>query len=133
MALLRRDEEQAFKPSGGTQTLLGAGSEFEGKLNFQGIVHIDGKFSGEIHTPDELNVGQSARINGELFIGHLVVHGEIQGTIHAKNLVELEPTARVFGVIEAPALIVKKGALFEGTSRMGAKPSESKPSPAPGK
>jgi cytoskeletal protein CcmA (bactofilin family) len=136
MALLKRDEEQAFKPGSGTATLLGAGSEFEGKLTFQGSVHIDGKFKGEIQTQDELNIGQSAKVSAEINVGSIVVHGEVQGNIRAKSLVELEATARVFGTIETPALIVKKGAMFEGTTKMGAKITpitDAKASPAPGK
>ncbi|MBS2029897.1 MAG: polymer-forming cytoskeletal protein [Deltaproteobacteria bacterium] len=121
MAMLKREEENAFKQAGGTATLLGAGSEFEGKLTFQGSVHIDGKFSGEIRTSDDLTVGQAAKVSAQIHVGSIVVHGEIQGDVHAKNLVELESTARVFGTIETPALVVKKGAIFEGTTKMGAK------------
>jgi cytoskeletal protein CcmA (bactofilin family) len=121
MAMLKREEESAFKPAGGTATLLGAGSEFEGKLTFQGSVHIDGKFSGEIRTSDDLNIGQAAKVSAEIHVGSIVVHGEVQGNIHAKNLVELEATAKVFGMVETPALIVKKGAIFEGQTKMGAK------------
>ena len=136
MAMLKREEESAFKPAGGTATLLGAGSEFEGKLTFQGSVHIDGKFSGEIRTTDELNIGQAAKVSAEIHVGSIVVHGEVQGNIHAKNLVELESTARVFGTIETPALIVKKGAMFEGQTKMGAKVTPINAAanpPAPGK
>lgn len=136
MAVLKRDEENAFRTAGGTATLLGAGSEFEGKLTFQGSVHIDGKFTGEIRTSDELNVGQAAKVSAQIHVGTIVVHGEIQGDIHAKNVVELESTARVFGTIETPALIVKKGAIFEGSTKMGAKVTPinaSVPVPAPGK
>ena len=121
MAMLKREDEVAFKPAGGTATLLGAGSEFEGKLTFQGSVHIDGKFAGEIRTTDDLNIGQAAKVSAEIYVGSIVVHGEVQGNIHAKNMVELETTAKVFGTIETPALVVKKGAIFEGTTKMGAK------------
>lgn len=127
MAVLKRDEENAFRPAGGTATLLGAGSDFEGKLTFQGSVHIDGKFSGEIRTTDDLNIGQAAKVSAEIFVGSVVVHGEVQGNIHAKNVVELEATARVFGTIETPALIVKKGAMFEGSTKMGAKAAPASP------
>ncbi len=123
-------EDAALKPSGGSTTLLGAGSEFEGKLTFQGSVHIDGKFKGEIFTSDDLNVGQSAKLQAEISVGSIVVHGEINGNIKAKTLVELETTARVFGTIETPALIVKKGALFEGSTKMGAKVTPISAAPA---
>lgn len=136
MAILNRQEEAAFKSGGGTATLLGAGSEFEGKLTFQGSVHIDGRFSGEIRTSDDLNIGQAAKVSAEIHVGAIVVHGEVQGNIYAKNQVELESTAKVFGTIETPALVVKKGAIFEGSTKMGAKVTpitEAKPVPAPGK
>jgi cytoskeletal protein CcmA (bactofilin family) len=131
MALIKREDEQAFKPPAGTNTLLGAGSEFEGKLTFQGSVHIDGRFKGEIVTTDELNVGQAAKVSAEITVGSILVHGEITGNIKAKSLVELESTARVFGTIDTPALVVKKGAIFEGTTKMGAKISSINEAPKP--
>ncbi len=133
MALIKRDDEQAFKPPPGTNTLLGAGSEFEGKLTFQGSVHIDGKLKGEIVTSDELNIGQSAKVSAEISVGSILIHGEVNGNIKAKSLVELEATARVFGTIETPALVVKKGATFEGTTKMGAKVTPITEAKAPGK
>jgi cytoskeletal protein CcmA (bactofilin family) len=121
MAMLKREDDPAFKSASGTATLLGPGSEFEGKLTFQGTVQIEGKFSGEIRTTDDLNIGQAAKVSAEIHVGSILVHGEIQGNIKAKNMVELESTARVFGNIETPAMIVKKGAIFEGATKMGAK------------
>ncbi len=44
-------------------TLLGRGSEFEGKLSFEGTVRIDGKLSGEIFTDDTLIIGEGAEVN----------------------------------------------------------------------
>src|ERR671938_190789 len=41
-------------------TLLGRGSEFEGKLSFEGTVRIDGKLTGEIFTDDVLIIGEGA-------------------------------------------------------------------------
>ena len=41
-------------------TLLGRGSEFSGKLTFEGTVRIDGRFSGEIFSEGTLVVGDSA-------------------------------------------------------------------------
>ena len=46
-------------------TLLGKGSEFEGKLSFEGTVRVDGKMTGEIFTDDVLIVGEGAEVNAE--------------------------------------------------------------------
>src|SRR5262245_44269013 len=63
MAMLKRDELTSV-PAGGSDlnALLGRGSEFEGKLTFEGTVRIDGKFTGTIVTNDVLVVGEGAKI-----------------------------------------------------------------------
>ncbi len=49
------------RPSPELNALLGKGSQFEGKLLFEGTVRIDGKFTGEIISTDTLIVGEGAR------------------------------------------------------------------------
>jgi cytoskeletal protein CcmA (bactofilin family) len=129
MAMLKRDEELADRGGGDLNALLGKGSEFEGKLTFEGTVRIDGKFSGEIHTNDVLVIGEGARVQAEINAGSVVINGEVQGNIRAKTSIELHHPARVRGNLEAPSLSIDKGVIFEGTSKMetqaqgGAKPA----------
>ena len=66
MAVLKREEENVVVRGGDVHTLLGKGSEFEGKLTFEGQVRIDGKFSGQIFTKDTLVIGEGARVNAEI-------------------------------------------------------------------
>jgi cytoskeletal protein CcmA (bactofilin family) len=108
-------------------TLLGKGSEFDGKLSFEGQVRIDGKFSGHIQTKDVLVIGEGARVNAEITAGTVIVNGNVEGVIRASVLVELHPPARVKGIIETPAMTMDKGVIFEGQTKM-----ETKTPPAPG-
>lgn len=114
----RKEENTVSVKAGDVHTLLGRGSEFEGKLSFEGQVRIDGRFSGQISTKDTLVVGEGARVNAEISAGHVVVNGTVEGNIKATNMVELHPPARVKGSIEAPALSIDKGVIFEGTCKM---------------
>lgn len=98
--------------------LLGRGSEFDGKLSFEGTVRIDGTFTGEISTSDTLIVGEGARVQAEISCGSVVVHGEVTGNIKAANGVELHRPAKVRGDITTPSLSIEKGVLFEGRSKM---------------
>lgn len=104
--------------SGDLNALLGRGSEFDGKLTFEGTVRIDGTFSGEISTSDTLIVGEGARVQAEITCGSVIVHGEITGNIKAANSVELHRPGKVRGDITTPSLMVEKGVLFEGRSKM---------------
>jgi cytoskeletal protein CcmA (bactofilin family) len=119
MAMLKRDEPStATAASSDLNALLGRGSEFDGKLTFEGTVRIDGKFTGSIVTNDVLVVGEGAKISAEISCGTIIVHGEVNGNIRAKNAVELHHPAKVRGNVESPSLVVEKGVIFEGQSKM---------------
>jgi cytoskeletal protein CcmA (bactofilin family) len=109
---------QSERPQGEITTLLGRGSEFEGKLTFEGTVRIDGKLSGEIFSEDVLVVGEGAMVNAEIDVGVIIVEGNVTGNIRAKRAVELHAPARVKGNIETPSLYIDKGVTFEGFSKM---------------
>src|SRR5439155_12880787 len=109
---------QSERPQGEITTLLGRGSEFEGKLTFEGTVRIDGKLSGEIFSEDVLVIGEGAQVNAEIDVGVIIVEGNVTGNIRAKRAVELHAPARVKGNIETPSLYVDKGVTFEGFSKM---------------
>lgn len=99
-------------------TLLGKGSEFEGKLSFEGAVRIDGKFSGEIFTDDTLIVGEGAEVNAEINVGAIVIEGHVRGNITAKRSVEVRNPGRVRGNITTPSLFIEKGVIFDGNCQM---------------
>ena len=137
MAMLKREEMPAVAATGGSDlnALLGRGSEFDGKLTFEGTVRIDGKFTGTIITGDVLVVGEGAKVSAEITCGTIIVHGEVQGNVRAKNAVELHHPAKMRGNVESPSLMVEKGVIFEGQSKMEnlekSGSSKSSPSPAP--
>ena len=119
MAMLKRDDIPGSPPAAGDlNALLGRGSEFEGKLTFEGTVRIDGKFNGTILTDDTLVVGEGAKVSAEVTCGTVIVHGEVTGNIRARAAVELHQPARVRGNIETPALTIERGVIFEGQAKM---------------
>lgn len=107
---MARDEINAF---------LGAGTNYQGKLHFQGAVRIDGNFHGEVVSDGTLVVGQEAVVEGLVKVGQLVLSGAIQGEVEAKNKVVLHKTANLQGNIRTPVLVVEEGAVLEGQLLMG--------------
>ncbi len=128
----KREPSVSVKGGGELHTLLGKGSEFEGKLSFEGQVRIDGKYTGHIVTKDLLVIGESAKVTADIVAGHVIVNGTVEGTIKATTLVEMHPPARVRGTIETPAMTMEKGVIFEGTSKMENANSPKAPPPMPG-
>ncbi len=132
-----RTEENAVSPKtggGDIDTLLGKGSEFDGKLVFKGQVRIDGKYSGQIQTDEVLVIGPSARVNAEITAGTVIISGHVEGIIRASNVVELHKSARVKGTIEAPNVTMEREVTFDGTMKMDALSGQKNmpPPPPPG-
>ncbi|MUM77439.1 polymer-forming cytoskeletal protein [Pseudodesulfovibrio sp. F-1] len=107
---MARDEINAF---------LGAGTNYQGKLNFQGAVRIDGNFKGEVVSDGTLVVGQEAVVEGQIRVGQLVLSGKLLGEVDAANKVVLHKTANLLGNIRTPVLVVEEGAVLEGQLVMG--------------
>jgi cytoskeletal protein CcmA (bactofilin family) len=98
--------------------LLGKGSEFEGKLTFEGTVHIDGRFTGEIFSEGTLIIGEGAEVQAEIRVGSIAVYGNVTGNITANDAVELHAPASLRGNILSPALHIDKGVFFDGACQM---------------
>jgi cytoskeletal protein CcmA (bactofilin family) len=105
----KRDEINAF---------LGKDTEFEGKLSFRGAVRIDGHFTGEIFTEGTLIVGDSAIIESNIHVSHIIVRGEIRGNIIADTKIEIHAPGKVYGNIQAPTVVIDEGVMFEGNCSM---------------
>jgi cytoskeletal protein CcmA (bactofilin family) len=119
VAILPVKRDEIPTSLGGTSDLLlAAGSEFEGKLNFKGTVRIDALFKGSIQTDDVLIVGEHAKIQADIVCGTVIIQGQVNGNIRAKNGVELRASARVRGDIETPSISAEKGAFLQGALRM---------------
>jgi len=113
---------------GGTNTFLGKGCSFDGKLTFDGTVTIDGRFTGEIFSDDTLEVGPEADIKAEIDVGTVIVGGKVLGNINAKQRADLRSGADVTGNIAAPVVTMQEGAMLDGALKMTRKaPAAAKP------
>lgn len=104
--------------SKGTHTVLGPEARFEGNLDFEGDVRIDGFFKGDIVSRDRLIVGEGARIEGTVRVGTLVLNGVIEGRVIATQGAELEAPGRLVGELHTASLQVARGVVLDGSVHM---------------
>lgn len=114
---LERREVNAF---------MGPETFFEGTLTYTGAVRLDGRFKGTIRTDDTLIVGETGRIEGELYVGIAIIQGEVTGNVFGKERVELHHPGKMTGNITAPIVIMDEGAVFDGNCKMREKKKEDK-------
>ncbi len=120
-----RRKRRSLALRGNLTAFIDEGSEIEGKFTFSGTVMLNGKFQGEIASTDTLIIGERGVVNATVRAGTVVINGELVGNVEATERVEIKGSARVFGDVEAPVVVVEEGVLFEGHCRMTkTKPAE---------
>ena len=98
--------------------ILGAGSEYNGILKFEGTVCINGKFTGDIISDDKLILFQDACITGTITVGELVVNGTVNAEINVARSAFLHSTAKVYGSLPTAKLAMEEGAILHGSLNM---------------
>ena len=99
-------------------TFLGKETKFEGKLQFQGSIRIDGYLKGEIEADGNLIIGDEALLEADIHVSYVSISGEVHGNIIADQRVDIQAPAKVFGNIHAPAVVIGEGVIFEGHTKM---------------
>ncbi len=102
-----------------SESFVGRGAFFEGKLAFGGTIRIDGHLRGDVRGDGTLVVGEGGLVEATVQVGSLVVLGAVVGEIIAKERVRIAPRGRVEGRIQSPRLVVEEGALISAQIDMG--------------
>ena len=113
------------------RSLIGEGTEVLGELRFTEGLRIDGVVNGDVvsqgDVPSLLVVSENARIHGKVMAGHVIINGEVHGPVHASELLELQPKARIQGDVSYEALEMHQGASIDGELRRLRTATEEKP------
>ncbi|MEC5163856.1 cytoskeletal protein CcmA (bactofilin family) [Janthinobacterium sp. CG_23.3] len=108
----------ARNPRNAMDSLIGAATRIDGDVLFKGGLRIDGQVRGnvtaEVGQHSFVVVGEHGRIDGEVRCDHLVVNGAINGPVHASELLEVQPKARIYGEVHYKVLEMHGGALVSG-------------------
>jgi cytoskeletal protein CcmA (bactofilin family) len=97
---------------------LGKETLFEGKMTFQGVFRLDGRFEGEIFESGTLIVGESALIKGKVGVNTIIINGRVEGELHAEERVEIHSTGKFSGTLITPVLIINEGGTLHGHCEM---------------
>lgn len=109
------------KPSPASEEIsafLGKETAFEGKMTFQGVFRLEGKFEGEIFESGTLIVGETAVIKGKFEVNRIIINGLVEGEIYARERVEIHSTGKFYGNLLTTIFTINEGGVFEGHSKM---------------
>ena len=99
-------------------SIVGEGTRFRGELDLNGLLRIDGDYSGVIRTPDKVLVGKNGRAECSIYAGTIVVGGVVKGNIYSSEKIIILTTGMVIGNVMTPRLIVEEGVILDGECRI---------------
>ncbi|HKI84908.1 MAG TPA: polymer-forming cytoskeletal protein [Candidatus Krumholzibacteria bacterium] len=103
-------------------SILAKGCRFKGEVEVQGTLRVEGEFEGTIRKPENLVVGKTGVVKGEIFAKNAVVGGRVDGNITADDKIELQSGSTLEGDIKTRRLVIDEGVVFEGSCSMGKRP-----------
>jgi cytoskeletal protein CcmA (bactofilin family) len=107
------------KRDGGRKFTMGPNDSFEGKLVYDGSVHVDGRAEGEFHVTGNLEVASGATARALVEAANVTVKGALEGAVTARDKLTLGKNARLSGDIVVRRLQIEDGASLNGHVRMG--------------
>lgn len=111
-----------------TDTLIGEGTTFEGQINTQASIRIEGRVMGDITCKGDVTIGEKALIESNISARNITIAGEVRGDVSATGRLAITSSGRLIGDAVAAALIIEEGGRFSGTSRMAETETTSKTS-----
>jgi len=113
-----------WKKKARIETIVGPGTRFEGIISSKEIIRIDGILDGGIADAEEVIVGETGRIKGNIKAKTVVVAGSVTGNMTALDGIEMLPTCQVNGDIKTAHISIHKGVIFEGNCHVTKKKTE---------
>lgn len=103
------------------KTLIAQGTRIDGDMKFEEGLRVDGEVYGSIHASSEagslLVISEGAVAEGGLRADHVIINGTVKGPVEARELLELQPKARIEGDVQYVALEMHQGATILGQLR----------------
>ena len=94
--------------------LIAAGTVFEGKIRTPGSIRVDGRVLGDIMATQNISIGATGDINGNISAKNVTIGGKITGSIIAQEKMVFESSAVVRGEIRSAKLVINEGAVYDG-------------------
>jgi cytoskeletal protein CcmA (bactofilin family) len=94
---------------------IGKSVVVKGELSGSEDLMVDGEVEGSITLRGQtLTIGPNGRVRANIEARNVVVHGRLDGNIHATERVDLRKSASLTGDISTARISIEDGAFFKG-------------------
>ena len=97
---------------------IGPTANFDGDLECDGIVKIDGIYQGSIKTVSSVIISEKARVDAHIEAQNVSVSGQAKGSIVAKGRLEILSSGRVWADVTVNSFLLDDGGKLHGALKM---------------
>jgi cytoskeletal protein CcmA (bactofilin family) len=101
-------------------TVMGEKTRYNGKLDTDEPLLIQGHVDGEIKSSSEVEVGETGVVKATITARSIIISGRVNGDCTATERLEIRASGKLNGGIKAARISIADGAEFKGSSQMGA-------------
>lgn len=115
MSAATTNSPDSLKTKTNKLAIIGKSFNFEGNLNGEEDLRIEGTFEGTINLSNaNVNVAKGGLVRGDIHANVIFIEGEVRGELRGLEMVEIAPCGIVFGDIRAPRVMLQDGCQFKG-------------------
>jgi cytoskeletal protein CcmA (bactofilin family) len=118
MALLKVAENMMQDKVEAFETVIAQGAHFKGVISCPDQLFVLGSMEGDIDCGGMVKIGNSGVVQGNIFARKVILEGAVHGHIKSAEYVEIKPTGRLIGNLNAAKIRLFAGCVFEGESTM---------------
>jgi cytoskeletal protein CcmA (bactofilin family) len=116
IAPLRATEPSRDTARSSEVATIGKSVVVKGELSGSEDLVVDGEVEGSIALRGQsLTIGPNGRVRANVEARNVILHGRVDGDIHASERVELRKSASLSGDITTARISIEDGAFFKGT------------------
>jgi cytoskeletal protein CcmA (bactofilin family) len=98
---------------------ISAGLKIRGDISGDCHLIIEGETHGKIHLANgRVTVGANGRVNADIAAPEIVIEGNVQGNLQARDNVRMGSASHVQGSVLSPRIRIEDGARFRGKVEM---------------
>ncbi|MDD9266671.1 polymer-forming cytoskeletal protein [Paenibacillus sp. GCM10023248] len=112
-----------------TDTLIGEGTTFEGRIKSEASIRIEGGITGDIDCAGDVIIGERGVVKSNISARDVILAGNVHGNVTTKGKLTITSTGSLYGNISAASFIIEEGGLFQGNSKMEAAQPAAAPQP----
>jgi cytoskeletal protein CcmA (bactofilin family) len=112
-----KSKKHEINPSA-TDTLVGEGSVFEGRIKSEASIRIEGHLTGDIECAGDVTIGEKGAVRSNISAREVIIAGQVNGNVTTKGRLTIMATGQLTGNTNSASFVIEEGGIFHGTSKM---------------